>query len=377
MNQRSIPPIPLITAILLCLAALTELTTLARGLMLGLSFLSSFSALVTFAAYVFFAVVLFLNRKDMLLYLAPAGLALATVIRMFTTSYTGLWAAHMLSNLCFLLAALVLTAWAACPFVDALKKHQPVTETLWFLPGILAFAAALLATLASMHIMAFLSNILVVGLYFLMSLTVVFPNGNPMQDLEPQPAQTEPSTPVTDGQVPQDTAQPQEPLPTYQPKVWDGRCDMLKHILLLIFTFGVWYCIWIYRTTGFQNNTRDFSDRNPTNQLLLCIFVPFYLIYWVYQSAKRTDIQAHDRGIPCDLGVLCLVMAFFVPILPPILMQDKFNRFSEPAQTVQVAIRDLDPQELSARLRTYKQLQEDGLITPEDYEAKKNQLLNI
>ena len=210
MNQRSIPPIPLITAILLCLAALTELTTLARGLMLGLSFLSSFSALVTFAAYVFFAVVLFLNRKDMLLYLAPAGLALATVIRMFTTSYTGLWAAHMLSNLCFLLAALVLTAWAACPFVDALKKHQPVTETLWFLPGILAFAAALLATLASMHIMAFLSNILVVGLYFLMSLTVVFPNGNPMQDLEPQPAQTELSTPVTDGQVPQDTAQPQD-----------------------------------------------------------------------------------------------------------------------------------------------------------------------
>ncbi|MBR3752903.1 MAG: DUF4234 domain-containing protein, partial [Ruminiclostridium sp.] len=216
-----------------------------------------------------------------------------------------------------------------------------------------------------------------VGLYFLMSLTVVFPNGNPMQDLEPQPAQTEPSTPVTDGEVPQDTAQPQEPLPTYQPKVWDGRCDMLKHILLLIFTFGVWYCIWIYRTTGFQNNTRDFSDRNPTNQLLLCIFVPFYLIYWVYQSAKRTDIQAHDRGIPCDLGVLCLVMAFFVPLLPPILMQDKFNRFSEPAQTVQVAIRDLDPQELSARLRTYKQLQEDGLITPEDYEAKKNQLLNL
>ena len=374
MNQRSIAPVPLITAILLCLAALTELTSLARGLTLGLPFLSSFSALVTFAAYVFFAVVLFLNRKDMLLYLAPAGLALAAAIGLATTSY-GLW--HGLSNLCFLLAALVLTAWAACPFVEALKKHRPVTETLWFLPGILAFLAALLSTLASMHIMGFLANILVVALYFLTGLTVVFPDGNPMRDLEPQPARTEPAVPGTDDQIPQDTAQPQEPLPTWQPKVWDGRCDMLKHILLLIFTFGVWYCIWIYRTTGFLNGTRDSSDRNPTNQLLLCIFVPFYLIYWVYQSAKRTDTQAHDRGIPCDLGLLCLVMAFFVPLLPPILMQDKFNRFSEPAQTVQVAVRDLDPQELSARLRTYKQLQEDGLISPEDYEAKKNQLLNL
>lgn len=374
MNQRSIAPVPLITAILLCLAALTELTSLARGLMIEQSFLSSFSHLVTFAAYVFFAVVLFLGRRDMLLYLAPAGLALAAAIALAVTSHN-LW--QGLSNLCVLLAALVLTAWAACPYVEALKKHQPVTETLWFLPGILGFLAALTATLAFMHIGGFLSNLLLVGLYFLMALTVVFPDGNPMKDLEPQPVQAEPSSPAAEGDLPLEGSQPQEPLPTWQPKVWDGRCDMLKHILLLLFTFGVWYCIWIYRTTTLLNGTRDYPDRNPTNQLLLCIFVPFYLIYWVYQSARRTDIQANDRGIPSDLSVLCLVMAFFVPHLPPILMQDKFNRFTEPAQTVQVSVRDLDPQELSARLRTYKQLQEDGLISPEDYEAKKNQLLNI
>lgn len=365
MNPRSIAPVPLITAILLCLAALTELTSLARGLLVGQSFLASFSGLVTFAAYVFFAVVLFLGRRDMLLYLAPAGLSLAALIALAATSYN-IW--HGLSNLCFLLAALVLTAWAACPFLEPLKKHQPITETLWFLPGILAFAAALLATLAYMHVGAFLANILRVALSFLMALTVVFPEGNPMQDPAPQTAPTETFDPVTEGE---------EPLPTYQPKVWDGRCDMLKHVLLLIFTFGVWYAIWIYRTTGFLNGTRDFPDRNPTNQLLLCIFVPFYLIYWVYQSARRTDVQAAHRGIPCDLGVLCLVMAFFLPILPPILMQDKFNRFSEPARAVQAVVGDLDPQELAVRLRTYKDLQEEGLISPEDYEAKKNQLLNL
>ena len=369
MNQRSIGPVPLLTAILLCLAALTELTTLARGLMMGFSFLSSFSTLVTFTAYVFFAVVLFLNRKDMLLYLAPAGLSLAALIALIGNSHS-LW--QDLSNLCFLLAALVLTAWAACPYVETLKKHKPITETLWFLPGILAFVAALLATLAAMHILALLSNILIIGLYFLMALTVVFPDGNPMQAPNSQPVQADPSVSVD-----QEESQSQEPLPTYQPRVWDGRCDMLKHILLLLFTFGVWYAIWIYRTTGLLNGTRDYPDRTPTNQLLLCIFVPFYLIYWVYQSARRTDVQAAEKGIPSDLGVLCLVMAFFVPLLPPILMQDKFNRFTEPAQTVQAVIRDLDPQELANRLRTYKTLQDEGLISPEDYEAKKNQLLNI
>jgi hypothetical protein len=70
-------------------------------------------------------------------------------------------------------------------------------------------------------------------------------------------------------------------------------------------------------------------------------------------------------------------MAFFVPLLPPILMQDKFNRFTEPAHTVQPVIRDLDPKELSTRLRTYKKLQDEGLITPKDYETKKKQLLNL
>ena len=100
-------------------------------------------------------------------------------------------------------------------------------------------------------------------------------------------------------------------------------------------------------------------------------------MYWVYQSARRTDVQADELGLPCDLGALCLVMAFFVPLLPPILMQDKFNRFSEPAPPVRTVSRDLPPQELSALLRTYKELQEEGLISPENYEAKKNQLLNI
>ena len=105
----------------------------------------------------------------------------------------------------------------------------------------------------------------------------------------------------------------------------DGYCSMVKHVLLLIFTFGIWQLIWIYRTTRYLNCVTAEPPRNPTTKLLLCMFVPFYIIYWMYKHAKYIDILAAQKGIPSDIGVLCLVLEFFVPIVPPILMQDKMN----------------------------------------------------
>ena len=55
------------------------------------------------------------------------------------------------------------------------------------------------------------------------------------------------------------------------------------------------------------------------------MFVPFYLIYWVYQSARRIDRLAASRGVSNDLTVLCLILAIFVGIIPPMLMQEKLN----------------------------------------------------
>ena len=35
--------------------------------------------------------------------------------------------------------------------------------------------------------------------------------------------------------------------------------------------------------------------------------------------------MAAAKNIPSDLSTLCLILAIFVPIIPPILMQDKLN----------------------------------------------------
>lgn len=168
------------------------------------------------------------------------------------------------------------------------------------------------------------------------------------------------------------------------------------HVVLLLLTFGVWYLIWIYRMTGYLNRVKDEQPRNPTNQLLLCIFVPFYTVWWVYQSAQRIDKLAATKGIASDLSMLCLILAIFVGVVPPILMQDKINAIvttdgapDQPADSAQTQTAGRAPvrQQAAASsktdvdtaeaLKTYKELLDSGVLTQEEFDAKKKQLLGL
>ena len=104
-----------------------------------------------------------------------------------------------------------------------------------------------------------------------------------------------------------------------------GYQDLLSHTLLLLFTFDIWRYIWIYKTTDRLNNLTSEEYRNPTTKLLLCMFIPFYYIYWTYKTAKIVDNLAKDKGIQSDITPICLVLSFFIELIPPIIIQDKIN----------------------------------------------------
>ena len=200
----------------------------------------------------------------------------------------------------------------------------------------------------------------------------------------------------------------------------DVYCSLGKHIVLLLVTFGIWLYIWIYRITEYLNCVAGEPKRNPTNQLLLCLFVPFYYIYWIYQSALRIDKLSVSRGKSGDMAIMCLILALFVGILPPILMQDKINDlvqkapvkavYGQVAQVPQyqapqyqtssqiqtpVATPVFRPQEaprpvvfqqpaaeskaaaIAEELKIYKELVDAGVLTVEEFEAKKRQLLGL
>lgn len=159
----------------------------------------------------------------------------------------------------------------------------------------------------------------------------------------------------------------------------EGYCDMVKHVLLLLFTCGIWNYIWIYRVTKYLNITPGEEYRDPTNKLLLCIFVPFYNIYWVYQSARRIDVLARSKGVASDIGTLSLIMALFVPIVAPIIMQSKINQVCTSDGNVgsSTNVNNKVNVGVADELKKYKELLDDGAITEEEYNAKKKQLLGL
>ena len=157
----------------------------------------------------------------------------------------------------------------------------------------------------------------------------------------------------------------------------NGGIDLAKHVLLLLFTFGIWQYIWIYRTTDRLNYCKNYAGRSPANQLLLCLFVPFYLIYWTYQSALRIECLAREKGMNESFSTTCLVLEIFIPIVPPILMQGKINSIitapGSSADTRQVASQIGSADEL----KKYKELLDSGVITEEEFAEKKKQLLGL
>jgi len=104
----------------------------------------------------------------------------------------------------------------------------------------------------------------------------------------------------------------------------DGYCGLVKHILLLLFTFGIWYYVWIYRVSEFLNHN-DSEQKGAGVQLLLCMFIPFYIIYWYYKSAQRLDRFAAANGVYSNLESAIIICVLFAGFAAPILMQEKIN----------------------------------------------------
>ena len=127
------------------------------------------------------------------------------------------------------------------------------------------------------------------------------------------------------------------PKPTYEVPINEAPAHsemyvgIVKHVLLTLFTFGIYDCIWVYKTTENLNLEGVTEIHSGTRKLLLCIFVPFYRIYWFYAQAKRLENLMKHKDMPAsDFAVVTLVLAIFVPIVAAsALLQVKINEYAE------------------------------------------------
>ena len=128
--------------------------------------------------------------------------------------------------------------------------------------------------------------------------------------------------------------QPQYQQPQYQQPPREaakrfGYIDILTHVLLCLFTCGIWTLIWIYRTSKTLSNVPGEKPQDPVAQLLLCMFVPFYIIFWLYGQGKRAELYCRSVGIHAECATMCLLFAFLIPLVSYILLQSTVNKAAE------------------------------------------------
>ena len=364
-TQKSTTPYGLICAVLCTLTALR--------LLVGLFSYFRFLNLLSLACYIFIAVMLFMGKRDMMSIAGFGGLTLVSLLWLFNSSgFLG-----VLMNLAELAAFASLAFIAFVSVTDYLPELKTTVKKLWFIPGAAAALSLLLLIVfyISMHVLRYAAIALVWGLLEIAFILMASLWAVPMTTADSQS-----STGTTTCQS------------SASGNCDDGYISMGMHIALLLLTGGIWLYIWIYRTTKLLNCVEGEEYRNPTTKLLLCMFVPFYFIYWIYKSAQRIDKLAQSKGIPSDISTLCLILAIFVAIVPPILMQDKINAVCQrtsaampvaPAAPVTSAaptapVAPVTPAvDTVEELKRYKELLDMGILTPEEFDAKKKQLLNM
>lgn len=312
-----------------------------------------------------------------------AGVSILAAAKLFVLFDT-FTAAEVLAFIAYLLAAFI----AVECFTDYLPQYRSAVRDIWFVPTACmggAFFVELLKVFLKMVTSSFarntqlpLSAFLETVLLLFVSMWMLFPEGLPKEQKSLDAERKE--------------------LPDQE-----AYCNLVQHILLLLFTCGIWFLVWIYKTTAYLNRTDGEESRRPVAKLLLCVFVPFYYIYWLYESARRMDRLTDEAQE--HILIPCLVFSIFAPILPPVLLQQRINAQASlrlergvPENTDKVYLpktmddleeepTDNETPDISqqtgnqadryAELREYKSLLDEGLITQEDYDTRKRTLLEL
>ena len=183
---------------------------------------------------------------------------------------------------------------------------------------------------------------------------------------------------------------------------------LLMDVVLMFFTFGIYFYIWQYRVTKYMNSQTG-EKMSPAAQVLLSFFFPPYVAVWGYLMASRLKKLAAERnykifdGFEFVYAVLCLIIPMFHFIMldyfllkynqTPIVEEEPIEEDDEEPfgsstefSTVQEVFEEEEPEVIKPvephvglvdELREYKELLDRGDITEEEFEKKKKELLGL
>lgn len=180
---------------------------------------------------------------------------------------------------------------------------------------------------------------------------------------------------------------------------------ILVDAFLMFFTFGIYFFIWEYRVTKYMNEQTG-ENMSPVAQVLISFFFPPYVAVWGFLMASQLKKLAAKRnykifdGFEFVYAVLCLVIPMFHFVMLDYFLlkynqvevieteeDEEHDETNDEFSTVQEIFEEeeepevIEPVEphvgLVDELREYKKLLDRGIITEEEFEKKKKQLLGL
>lgn len=125
-------------------------------------------------------------------------------------------------------------------------------------------------------------------------------------------------------------------------KVFDTdktRICMGAHVPLVLLVGGLYELFWIGHCTDRLNRAQNEEHRVVNNEILLCLFVPFYRIWWFYEHAQRADWMVKCLGMEEDTlcGTWYMVCAILLPPVAAIMLQARLNKIDR-AETMRARL---------------------------------------
>ena len=114
-------------------------------------------------------------------------------------------------------------------------------------------------------------------------------------------------------------------------------CSPALLLFLTLITLGIWMLVWIYRTTAALAPWEDRHPRKPWLEVVCCLLLPFYVVYWLYHSAQLAALAA-DGEEDRHFATLCLVLAALLTPVAMLLVQDKLNALAERDSEIEVEL---------------------------------------
>lgn len=98
-----------------------------------------------------------------------------------------------------------------------------------------------------------------------------------------------------------------------------GYCSLGEHILVTCIAGAFPF---VYRMTMFFKKKKGIA----VGKTLLSLFVPLYYYFWIYNTAKKAECYAQEKGVRVNLAVKTLWLSILLGAVGPIYLQHKINK---------------------------------------------------